>query len=198
MRFGESEIVGECPAFLPVVTDTVSLDIAFVDDVDTVFVAQVVEPFLLRVVAGAHSIDVKLFPQGEIFQHQLFGNVVSGRVVMFVYVHAFHEYRLSVYEQLSVGHFDCTESDPVGYGFGHFPVLVFQRDQQRVQVRRFGSPSRNVVYLRFESGCAAAACRNGFRAAVGSYGFPCGIGYPVGDGAGLCVAGKVGHVDVER
>ena len=122
MGIHEERIVSQRTAYPQVVTHAVTFDIGFVDDVDTIFIAEFVETFLLGIVASAYGIDIVSLPKLEVFLHQFFGDIVTGILVVFVIVHAFHEDRLSVYQQLLVLDFHCAESYFAACRFNHIPV----------------------------------------------------------------------------
>ena len=96
----EERIVSQRAAYTQVVTHAVAFYIGFVDDVDTIFVTEFVETFLLGIVTGAEGIDIVSLPKLEIFLHQFFGDIVTGIHVVCVIFPFFHGYRLSVYHQL--------------------------------------------------------------------------------------------------
>ena len=62
------------------------LQIGFVDHVDAVFVAQFEPTGLVRVVRGAHRVDVVPFHEAHIPQHVLFGDAAAEPCVEFVAV----------------------------------------------------------------------------------------------------------------
>ena len=136
----EERIVSQRAAYTQVVTHAVAFDIGFVDDVDTIFVTEFVETFLLGIVTGADGIDIVSLPKLEIFLHQFFGDIVTGILVVFVIVHAFHEDRLSVYQQLLVLDFHCTETYFAACRFNHISVRALQADDEGIEVGRFGCP----------------------------------------------------------
>jgi hypothetical protein len=50
----------------------VGLDIGFINDIEAVPVAQLIPPAQVRVMAGAHRIDIRLLEQTDVGHHLLF------------------------------------------------------------------------------------------------------------------------------
>ena len=128
-----------------------AFDIGFVIDIDTQFVAKVIELVALRIVAEANGVEVMLFHQFEILAHQLFSHIVTGFRVMFVNVYPFQFDRLSVDEETDVWFavfallvdfldFETTETYTIRDNFSHL-ITFLQCDEEFVKVWMFGSPS---------------------------------------------------------
>ena len=66
----------------------VRLDVGFAYDHETVFVAQLVKIGVVRIMAGAHGIDVHLLHEHHFALHFLPGHIVSGRNAVLVAVDA--------------------------------------------------------------------------------------------------------------
>ena len=140
MRFCKQRVITQRAAYVQVVAHSVALDIGFVYDVEAILVAQLIETFLLRVVAGTDRVYVVPFPKFEIFQHKLFGNVMAGVFIMLVIVDAFYEDRFTVYHQLLVFYLYGAEPYFATGGLDNVTVGMFQADDERVEVRRLGCP----------------------------------------------------------
>ena len=140
MGVHKQRIVSQRAAYAQIVAHSVALDIGFVYDVEAIPVAQLIETFLLRVVAGADGVYVVLLPKLEVFQHELFGNVMPGVFIMLVIVDAFHEDRSAVYHQLLVLYLYGTETDFAAGGLDNIAVDMLQADNERVEVGRLGCP----------------------------------------------------------
>ncbi len=116
-----------------------AFDVGFIDDIEPVLVAQLVPAVGARVVAVAHSIDVGLFHQGDVGQHRLLRHHLAVHVVVLMTVHAAHQYRLSVDEQLSASNLHLAEPDAVPGHLCH-GVTVLQHQDDGVEVRCLGCP----------------------------------------------------------
>ena len=145
---------------IEVVVHGVALDICLVVYIYAIFVAEFVESAILRIVAGAHGIDVVEFHQFEVLAHQLFGHIVAGGGIMLVYVHALEFYGLAVDEQCCHGaaawrflveglDFDAAEAHVLWHIFAHLAVL-FYAHHQFIEVRRFRRPGLHFGQLGFE------------------------------------------------
>ena len=148
-------VVTQCTTLAQVVVHTVAFDIGFVIDIDTQFVAKVIELVALRIVAEANSVQVVLLHQFEVLTHQFFGYIVAGFGIMFVDVHPFQLDGLSVDEETYVWFaifalfidfldFETTETYAIRNHFCHL-VAFLQRDEELVEVRMFRSPG---LYVR--------------------------------------------------
>ena len=117
-----------------------AFDVGFVDDVDAILVAQLVKTFLLRVVTGADGVYVVAFPELEVFQHKVFGNVMSGMFIVLMVVDAFHKDRFAVHHQLLVLYLYGAEAHFAAGGFDNVSVGVLQADDKCIEIRCFGRP----------------------------------------------------------
>ena len=126
------------------------LDVGLIIYIQAVFVAQLIETAVLRIVSQTNRIDVVAFHQLEVFPHQLLGYVVSRSLVVLMDVHTLEFQRLSVDEQHGIGFsvlgqlvnlldFDATEPDVEGNDFGHLAVFL-DRHQQFIQIGVLRSP----------------------------------------------------------
>ena len=140
-------VVAQGATFTQVVVHAVALDVGFVIDVDAVFVAELIEAAVLRVVAEAHGVDVVLLHQREVEAHLLLGHVVARVLVVLVDIHAFQLQWLSVDveqgelsaaggTQFALLDFDAAEAYVVGDDLSHLSVLGY-RHQQMVECGRF-------------------------------------------------------------
>ena len=132
------------------VAHPVRFDVRFVDDVQTVFVAEFVPARVVRIVASANRVDVQRFHQPNIFEHTLFGDRMAGRRVVFVAVDAFDENRLVVDEKLTVADFDLAETDVKGRVERRFEIGVVNLQVRRVEPRGFRRPKIRSVDRNFE------------------------------------------------
>ena len=79
-----------------------TFDVGFVIDIDTQFIAKVIELVALRIVAEANGVEVMLLHQFEVLTHQFFSHIVTGFGIMFVDIYPFQLDRLSVDKETDV------------------------------------------------------------------------------------------------
>ena len=161
MRFQPFGVVAQRAALAQVVIHAVALDVGLVVHVEAVFIAQLVETAILRIVAEAHAVDVVLLHQFKVLTHQLLGHIVSGGGIVLMDVHAFqldglsvdkhHHIGLSVASQLLDGlDFDAAETYVVRNHFGHL-TLFFHRHQYFIKVGGFRCPGQYISQLLVEA-----------------------------------------------
>jgi hypothetical protein len=96
----------------PAVAHAVGLDVGLGADVEAEFVAEFVEAGVVRVVAGAHRVDIGALHQQQVIEDVLFGEVVAGDRVVVVAVDALDEDGLAVDEELAVLDLGAGEAEP--------------------------------------------------------------------------------------
>ena len=136
----KQRVVCQCSAYVQIIAHSMAFDVSFVDDVDAILVAQLIETFLLRVVAGADGVYVVALPELEVFQHKVFGNVMSGMFIVLMVVDAFHKDRFAVHHQLLVLYLYGAEAHFAAGGFDNVSVGVLQADDKCIEIRCFGRP----------------------------------------------------------
>jgi len=114
--------------------------VGFVDEVNAVFVTQLLPPFRLGIMARAHGIDVVLLHQEDILHHQLFGHYVARFRIVLLHVHPLEGYGHPVDQEKSPFDFHTPEADFCGDGFQEGPVCIAQGEGQLVKVGKFGTP----------------------------------------------------------
>ena len=122
--------------------------VSLVDDVDAIFVAQFVPINIIRIMAGAHGVDVVFEHYLNIQLHSLPIDVLSGCSAVFVTVHALHHDRFSVNLKQSVLNLNGAESyirDNLLH-FGAF--VVFNLYRQGVEIRLLSRPWLNACNHR--------------------------------------------------
>jgi len=92
----------------------VALDVGLVDDVHPDLVAQVEEPWIVRVVRATHRSDVVPPHREEVVAHVVDRHRFAAGRVMIVAVDAKDPDRLAVHEQLPVADLDRSEPDELG------------------------------------------------------------------------------------
>ena len=90
-------------------------NIRFINYIQSVSVAQFVPALHVRVVTGAHGIDIGLFKQANIRHHLLLGYGFSATVVKLMAVNTGDFDGLTVDQQLPVADFNGFETDVIGF-----------------------------------------------------------------------------------
>ena len=96
---------------LVAITHSVGLDISLCNYVETVFVAELIPIAVVRIVAGAHCIDIVLLHNGNVLKHTLAAYHITSVRVNLVAVHTLEVNRLAVYEHKCSADFHFAEAD---------------------------------------------------------------------------------------
>ena len=137
VRGGELRVLSQG---LPVlVAHAVGFDVPFIDDIEAEAVAQREPPRVIRVMAGAHRIDIQFLHDTDIPDHVGDGDHIALVRVQFVAVGALDQDRLAVDLELDVFDRDGPETERNGRALGE-PVAVKGADFQRIEVRGLGRP----------------------------------------------------------
>ena len=123
----------------------VRFKIGFVDQVDAVFVAQVVPVFLVGVVRGADGVDVVPLAERDVVDHVLPGDGAAALRVEFVAVGALEDHALAVELHDAVFDTEATEADALHDLFDQRTVMAHNKHRQLIQGWLFGAPRRNVL-----------------------------------------------------
>ena len=126
------------------VTHAVGFDVGFADDVEAVFVAELVEAWIVRVVGGADGVDVELLHELDVLSHGGFCDVVAGVGVVVVAVDAFNHDGLAVDEELAVFDLGGFEADFLGVVVGGLITFRADWDKESVENRIFCGPRSDV------------------------------------------------------
>ncbi len=118
----------------------VGLDVGLGDDVEAVFVHQVEEARVVRVVGGANGVDVEPLHGVELGAHGGLGDVLAGEVVVVVAVDALDEHGAAVHEELAVLDLGAAEADARGVVGDLGAGGVAQGEEERVEAGIFGGP----------------------------------------------------------
>ena len=116
-----------------------ALDICLGCHIESIAIAKFIPAWVVRVVAGAHGVDIHLLHAAYILLHAFNRYHISSVGVKLVAVGTFDKHGLTVYEQLCVFDFDTAETYIHRYYLFNFSV--FQKSgTEGVEVRCFGSP----------------------------------------------------------
>ena len=141
----------------------------------------------------AYGVDVVLLHQLDIFQHQ-FAADRTAQLRMFMAVGPFHQCRYAVHAEAAVFDFGRAEAYSASGQFGFFATSVFQGEDERVQVRMFGTPGFYTGDCRFFEYNPAVFSSRDF-SFLFQDGFAVGIFQLVSD-AGVRI-GRTGNLNVQ-
>ena len=126
------------------VAHAVALDVGLVDQVEAVAVAQVIPGRLVRIMAGAHGVDVVLLHHQDVLDHALDRDRLAAVGIDLVAVDALEEDALAVDEQVAVPDLDLAEADVDRDDLQDRSARVLEREEQLVEVRRLGRPLERI------------------------------------------------------
>ena len=167
LQMGLQVIVAPRQRLFPV-AHAVRLDVGLGHHVQSVAVAQLIPVRVVRIVAGAHCIDVHLLHDAYVLKHPLARHDITRIRVHLVTVHALDQNRMAVDAELPVLDFHATEAHPHGNDL-HGTPLLHVISQKGVQVRRLGRPLAGSRHLHPGRPISATPrqCRFGHLPAVG-------------------------------
>ena len=142
---GQGPPVGAvCAQFLPC---AVALQIGLPDDIQAVFIAELQETGVVRVVAGAHGVDVVGLEIFHIPQHFFPADSTPGLAAPLVAVDTLEHDALAVQKHLAVFQLKLAQTD-FQSGTLHESTLVQQGNFCLVQVRLFGAPQGGMLHRK--------------------------------------------------
>ena len=127
----------------------VGLQIRLPDDIQAVFIAELQEIRVIRVVAGAHGVDVMGFQVLYIPQHLFPADGAAGAAAPLMAVDALEHDTLAVQKHLAVFPFKFAQTDFHASAL-HESTLVQQGNFCLVQVRLLGAPQSGVSHRKGE------------------------------------------------
>ncbi len=136
----------------------VRLQIGLVDQIDAVFVAQVVPVFLVRIMRSADGVDVVALAEHDVVDHVLPGDRASALRVEFVAVRALEHHAPAVKRHDAVLDAERAEADLLRDGFDGAAIRAGHADRQLIQRRFLRAPRRD--------GLQRIRCQRGFRGGV--------------------------------
>ena len=141
-QMGGLEILPLCqgPVTVP---HSVGFDIAFVNNIQSVLVAQGVPPGVVGIVAGTHRIDIQFLHYTDIPDHIRLRYHISFLRIHLVPVGSLDKDLLPVYQELGSLHLDSPESEIYGSAFEEV-LLFINGELQRIQVGGFSTPERRL------------------------------------------------------
>ena len=135
------------------VAEGVRLKVRLRNEIEAVFVAEVVEARIVRVVRRADGVDVVLLHDENVFDHVVVADGAAVVRIDFMAVDAANHDGDAVDEQVAVLDFDGAETDALRKRLDDSAFCVNQRNEQRVEIRRFRRPM-----LRRFDGAGEIAC----------------------------------------
>ena len=118
----------------------VRLDIGFVDYIETVLVAEIVEIGIVGIMRRAHGVESEPFHQCRILPHLLARDGLARRVAMVVAIDADQLHRHAVDQHAPALDTYVPEPDAAAPGLDHPAVFVGEGEYERIEVRGFRSP----------------------------------------------------------
>ena len=132
-----------------VIGELVTLDVGFVDHVESVPVAEFVPERMIHVMAAPHRVEIGRFHHLDVADHRFARDRTAAPGIDFVPVHAVQLDRFSVEQKRPAADLDRAESGAEMADVEHFTAAA-QSERHRIEVRRFGAPEFDPVELRFE------------------------------------------------
>ena len=120
--------------------EAVTLDVRFVDHVQPVLVAQVVEAVVVGIVRGAHGVDVGALHREDVLAHVVDGDGLSPLGMMIVAIDAHHRDRTSVHAHQTIDDPDPTKADHPTDRFHHHVIGIDQLAHHAIPLRILGRP----------------------------------------------------------
>ena len=120
--------------------------------IDAVFIAEIVEVWIVRIVTGAHVVDVSALHHHNLFLHLLARDGMSALGVRLMSVHALQLQRLTVHVEvaacqselvglsLCVQNLHRAESYLRRHGFSGAALVVFQLSHEHIDLRLLARP----------------------------------------------------------
>ena len=139
-----------CQLLIFCIQDTMTLDVRLAHHVETILIAELIPLRIVRIVRGTHGIDVELLHHLHILHHltDAEGSAVYG--IVFLSVHTLDGDGYTVYQKLSVLHFDGTETERLSHTLLYSTIPVGSIDDEGVEIRTLGAPRLHVLQQFFE------------------------------------------------
>ena len=150
---GPGGIIGNKPILLGVETHAVGLNIGLVNHIEPILIAKLIPTLLIRVVGGAHCIDVVFLHQFYIPDHRFPGDGPAPYRIPLVAVHPADLDRLAIDPQVPILNFYPPEPHLLAEAFQHVSLGAGEGQLQTVKDRCFRGPGFYPAYVGFESDC---------------------------------------------
>src|SRR5690554_6613879 len=105
------KVVGQAFTLSAMIAHAMRFYVGFVNNIETIFVSQIIEKGGLRIVAQADGIYIKLLHPFHIEHHILLIDYLTVYLVKFVKVYSFQQHRLTIDQVLSVFYLACPETN---------------------------------------------------------------------------------------
>ena len=144
-------------------------DVGFIDNIEPVFVAQVIPATVIRIMGISDAVDVEALHQLDVLNHPRYGNGSSGVWIVFVAIHPKKLDGAPVDLVHTARRFNLSEARFHGYEFRKSTVHLYGNNQT-VEIRCFGCPLKGIfeVYrdpclVPIVTGCICRTRNQGFR-----------------------------------
>ncbi|MNG95990.1 hypothetical protein D3C79_550410 [compost metagenome] len=148
-------VVGDA-AEIADVGKTVGLHVGLRHHEQAVLVAQLVEARIVRVVGGAHRVEVVLLHQHDIAFNTVHADRAALEVVVVVTVHPVQLEVVTVDVEEAILDLDFTHPDPLRDHFQQLALTVVEGELQLIEVRVFGAPQMGVGQIQREAAITLA------------------------------------------
>ena len=132
------------------IQDTMTFDVCLAYHVETVLIAELIPLRIVRIVRGTHSIDVELLHHLHILHHLTDAEGSAVYCIVLLSVHTLDGDGYTVYQKLSVLHFDGTETERLCHTLLYSTIPVGSIDDEGVEIRTLGTPRLHVFQQFFE------------------------------------------------
>ena len=142
-------------------TQPMFFKVGLVHHIESERVAEFIPPLAVGIMTGAHGIDIGLFHQTDVTEHQFFGHHLTRSRVHLMAVHTTKACGNAVDEQLPVLDFHLTEAHFGGDTLNGLVEGVLEQEFECIEMGRFGCPLQRVLDCCAEPsplGIAALGC----------------------------------------
>ena len=108
MHFFESGILSQC---LLAITHTMTFEVRFCRQVNSIFITEVIPARIIRIVACTYSIDIQLFHYLNILNHTFYRHYIATIRIQLMTVNALDQDWLPIHQQLSFLDLHPAETD---------------------------------------------------------------------------------------
>ena len=141
---------------------TVGFHIVFVDQVETVYVTQLIKSGIVRIVAGTDRVDVVAFHGNHILNKLFRLRNAACKCAEFMAVGAFEYDSLSIQEHEAVLQFKTAETDAFCDHFCNLSGFILNGQKKFIQVRHFGAPEPEALERKAEMAFTVREGKFGF------------------------------------
>ena len=139
-----------CQLLIFSIQDTMTLDVCLAYHVETILIAELIPLRIVWIVRGTHGIDVELLHHLHILHHLTDAEGSAVYDIVLLSVHTLNGDGYTIYQKLSVLHFDGTEAERLSHTLLYSAIPVGSIDDECVEIRALGTPRLHVLQQLFE------------------------------------------------